>query len=77
MPVKKHDTPAKRALATKGITYEWLAEKLGIGSHKLRHNLRGTYQMPRERAQRVADITGLPLELFLDIKRDEADGEHD
>ena len=68
---KKLDTPAKRAIVDKGIDWQWLARRLGISDSYLRHHLRGTYQMPPERAQRIADITGLPIELFINIKRDE------
>jgi DNA-binding transcriptional regulator YdaS (Cro superfamily) len=67
----KLDTPAKRAIVEKGIDWTWLAKRLGISQSYLRHHLRGTYQMPPERAQRVADMTGLPIELFLHIERDQ------
>lgn len=68
---KKLDTPAKRALAENGIDWAWLAQKLGISYSHFRHHLRGRYQMPRERAQRCADMTRLPIELFLNIQKDE------
>lgn len=72
MPGVKLDTPAKRAIKAKGYEFEYLANRLGISRSYFSHILAGTYPMKRERAQRLADILGLDINIFIDIKKDDA-----
>jgi len=58
------DNPVKRAIWQQGRRFSYLADRLGVPSHHLSRQLDGKVPLSEEHARLLADITGLPLEMF-------------
>lgn len=62
-------TEAQRAIRRRGLKQVWLAQKLGISRSALTHKLRGRRPFTEDEAQRMEDLTGADITVFLPSAR--------